>query len=114
MTEKESSKTKAPAGGKTAWVQLYEARRSNVEVSSRAPGRPPSLVPRHKVGFTLSAGEITELEQWQDRLSAMLGRKVSTGETVGILTRMATARWNRLSAKWSAATITELVEKMIG
>jgi hypothetical protein len=43
-----------------AWVQLYQARRMTSDPQSRPPGRPPSLVPRHKVGLTLPKGEIAE------------------------------------------------------
>jgi len=67
-----------------AWVQLYEARRMINEPQARPPGRPPSIVPRTKVGLTLTKGEVTELEEWQDRFSVLLGRKVSVGETVSV------------------------------
>ena len=48
---------------KTAWVQLYQARQIKADITeTRSPGRPPSPIPRRKVGLTLSQGEITELE----------------------------------------------------
>lgn len=100
---------------KSAWVQLYQARQMKADiVEARSPGRPPSPIPRHKVGLTLSQGEISELDAWQKRLSELMGRKVSTGETVGILTRICTARFTRMdhSADWDS--LSELVEKMIG
>ncbi len=100
---------------KNAWVQLYQARQAKTDmVEARSPGRPPSPIPRRKVGLTLSQGEITELENWQERLSNLLGRKISTGETVGILTRICTARVARLNEVDSVETLVELVEKMIG
>jgi hypothetical protein len=121
---------------KPAWVQLYEARRLEMEIEPRSPGRPPAPIPRRKVGFTLSQGEIRELEAWQERISRLLGRKLSTGETIGILTRVCSARYTRLAehsehgservskfadrAERAAAeqidvsTLAELVEKMIG
>jgi hypothetical protein len=124
---------------KPAWVQLYEARRLEMEIEPRSPGRPPAPIPRRKVGFTLSQGEIRELEAWQERFSRLLNRKLSTGETIGILTRVCTARFSRLadhaekasgrperssehssrSAERAAeqidvATLAELVERMIG
>lgn len=99
---------------KSAWVQLYEARRSVGTVTTRLPGRPPSSVPRHKVGITLSQGETTELELWQDRLSNLLGRKVSLGETIGILTRICTTRLNNISTNSLPASLDEIVEMMIG
>lgn len=98
---------------KSAWVQLYEARRVPVQVMVRSPGRPPAPIPRRKVGVTLSQGEISELTVWQERFSALLDRKVSVGETVGILTRISTARWNRLS-ELDPKELSELVERMIG
>ncbi len=100
---------------KSAWVQLYQARQIKADImEARTPGRPPSPIPRRKVGLTLSQGEITELDTWQERFSALLGRKISAGETVGILTRICTARLSRLSDVDSLEELAELVEKMIG
>ncbi|HMN12941.1 MAG TPA: hypothetical protein PKD55_11510 [Bellilinea sp.] len=78
------------------WAQLYEARRATKTPQMRPVGRPPSIIPRKKVGLTLSKGEEAELEVWQQRFSAILGRKVSAGETVGILTRVLSARFDQL------------------
>ena len=97
-----------------AWVQLYEARRMAVEYEARSPGRPPSPIPRRKVGFTLSQGEMRELEVWQERFSRLLERKVSTGETIGILVRISTARAAHLLENGEPNTLVELVEHMIG
>jgi hypothetical protein len=83
-------------------------------VESRQPGRPPSPIPRRKVGLTLSQGEITELEAWQERLSALIGRKLSAGETAGILTRICSARLARMNGSVKFDSLVELVEKMIG
>jgi hypothetical protein len=100
---------------KSAWVQLYQARQIKADVTeSRSPGRPPSPIPRRKVGLTLSQGEITELDHWQERLSELLGRKISTGEVVGILTRIATARLGRINNLESIDSLVDLVEKMVG
>ncbi len=100
---------------KSAWVQLYQARQSKTEINeARTPGRPPSPIPRRKVGLTLSQGEITEIDHWQERLSQLTGRKISTGETVGILTRICTARLGRLDDANSLESLVELVEKMVG
>lgn len=100
---------------KSAWVQLYQARQLKADiVEARSPGRPPSPIPRHKVGLTLSQGEISELEVWQQRLSDLMGRKISTGETVGILTRICTARLARLEEGAAMETLVDLVEKMVG
>ncbi len=100
---------------KNAWVQLYQARQIKADiVESRPPGRPPSPVPRRKVGLTLSQGEITELETWQQRLSGLMGRKLSTGETIGILTRISTARLNRIEDDGPVEELLDLIERMVG
>ncbi len=113
--------TNNPGNNKPAWVQLYEARRLDMEVEPRTPGRPPAPIPRRKVGFTLSQGEIRELEAWQDRFSRLLNRKVSTGETIGILVRICTARYLRQSelpdtgsSITEPAAMVDLVGLMIG
>lgn len=99
---------------RNAWVQLYEARRIPSEPEGRSPGRPPGIVPRRKVGMTLSQGEITELENWRERLSALLHRSVSAGETLGILTRICTTRYARLQDQEEIETLAQLVERLIG
>ncbi len=98
---------------KPAWVQLYEARTQPLP-ETRSPGRPPAPVPRHKVGFTLSQGEVSEIATWQERLSGMLGRKISTGETIGILVRICTARLASSAGQNPPENLLQLVEKMIG
>jgi hypothetical protein len=103
------------SSSKSAWVQLYQARQVKADiVEARTPGRPRSPIPRRKYGLTLSQGEISELETWQERLSHLMGRKISTGETVGILTRIATARLARMNQPDQIDTLVELVERMIG
>ena len=99
---------------RNAWVQLYEARRVPNEQEIRSPGRPPSVVPRRKVGLTLSQGEITELENWRERFSGLLRRSVSAGETLGILTRICSNRYNRLDNPEDIETLAALVEALIG
>jgi hypothetical protein len=99
---------------KPAWIQLYEARRLAVEYETRSPGRPPAPIPRRKVGFTLSQGEIRELEVWQERFSRLLQRKVSAGETIGILVRISSARASRLMEGGESTSLADLVEIMIG
>jgi hypothetical protein len=65
------------------------------------------------VGVTLSQAEITEIEAWQHRLSTLLRRKLSVGETVGILTRICSARLERIAEYVEADDLTSLVEKMV-
>ena len=43
-----------PNSSRNAWVQLYEARSVPSEPETRSPGRPPGMIPRRKVGLTLS------------------------------------------------------------
>ena len=105
--------TNPPTPHKPAWVQLYEAR-TQPQPETRSPGRPPGPVPRHKVGFTLSQGEVSEIAAWQDRLSVMLGRKISTGETIGILVRVCSARLAVCVGPNEPNDLLQLVEKMIG
>ncbi len=106
--------TSSHSSNRSAWVQLYEARRVLAEPETRPPGRPPAPIPRHKVGITLSQGEVNELEDWQDRLSNLLGRKVSVGETVGILTRICSGRLARLGNEANVDNLLVLVERMAG
>lgn len=98
---------------RNAWVQLYEARRVPSEQEQRTPGRPPGIVPRRKVGLTLSHGEIAEIETWQKRFSELLHRSVSAGETVGILTRICSARYNRMNDQKEVRALAQLVEKLV-
>jgi hypothetical protein len=98
---------------RNAWVQLYEARRVPSEQEQRTPGRPPGIVPRRKVGLTLSHGEIAEIDLWQKRFSELLHRSVSAGETVGILTRICSARYNRLGDAKDLRALAQLVEKLV-
>jgi len=102
-----------PKVNRTAWAQLYEARRISAAPESRSPGRPPAPIPRHKVGVTLSQAEVFEIEAWQNRFSEMLGRKVSIGESIGILTRICTTRLARLPRKQPFKSLSELVEHMV-
>ena len=99
---------------RNAWVQLYEARSVPTETETRAPGRPPGMIPRRKVGLTLSQGEITEIEHWRERLSDLAGRKVSAGETVGILTRICSSRFAQMDEVKSHKALADLVEELIG
>jgi hypothetical protein len=99
---------------RSAWVQLYEARSVPSEPETRSPGRPPGIVPRRKVGLTLSQGEITEIERWQERFSALMGRKVSAGETVGILTRICSARLVLLGEVLDVEVLSALVDRLVG
>jgi hypothetical protein len=93
------------------WLQLYDARSSQTP-EARPVGRPPAPVPRYKVGLTLSQGETAELKVWQDRFSELLGRKISIGETVGILSRICSTRLSRLP-EIQYESLIDLIEQMV-
>jgi hypothetical protein len=70
-------------------------------------------VPRKKVGVTLSQGEINELSEWRDRLTEMVGRKVSTGEVIGILARICSMRYKNVSEDAEMKELADLVDVMV-
>jgi hypothetical protein len=108
--------TPRSSSSKPAWVQLYEARRVEVEVESRPPGRPPSLIPRRKIGLTLSQGEIQEIEVWQERLLEAVGtassRQVKRWASSLVSARLAIRSWKVKGV--DPETLLEMVEKMVG
>jgi len=103
-----------PNSSRNAWVQLYEARSVPSEPETRSPGRPPGMIPRRKVGLTLSQGEVTEIDHWQERFSQLAGRKVSAGETVGILTRICSSRFAQMPELKNLKALSDLVDELIG
>lgn len=103
-----------PSEAKPAWVQLYEARRRTPAPRVRRRGRPSRIVPRKHTSVYLAEGETEELLQWQDIFSDLLDRKVSYGETTGILARMCTARLEALDIEDFPKSLGELVELMSG
>lgn len=103
-----------PPPDKPAWVQLYEARRPAPPPRTRPRGRPPRVTPRHRTTFHLTNGEHSELASWQERLSALLGRKVSLGETAGILARICGARLTQVDPEGATRDLSELVQLMVG
>ena len=99
---------------RSAWVQLYEARRLNEQIHTRSPGRPSASIPRYKVGMTLSQGEIAELETWKELFSSLVDRNISAGETVGIVLRICTARLHHLTDNPAEfETLNDLVDQLI-
>jgi hypothetical protein len=104
----------SPNSEKPPWVQLYEARRRAPPLRVRPKGRPSRVVPRKHTSVYLADGEYEELLQWQGIFSALLGRKVSYGETTGILARMCTSRLKELGLEEFPESLGELVELMSG
>jgi hypothetical protein len=99
---------------KPAWVLLYEARRPTPLAPTRSRGRPPRVTPRKATVFHLTDGERLELNIWQERLSPLLGRKLSLGETAGILARICSARLSKVQNETFVKSLAELVAIMIG
>lgn len=101
------------SNNKPAWVQLYEARRPRPPQRTRPRGRPPRVTPRKATVFHLTDGERKEIDAWQERLSPLLGRKVSLGETAGILARIASARLNETSQDTPFESLTDLARVLV-
>ena len=99
---------------KPAWVQLYEARRASPPSSTRSRGRSARVTPRKSTVVHLTDGERVEIDLWQERLSPLLGRKVSLGETAGILARICSARLPHINGNLSIDTLSDLVKLMVG
>lgn len=99
---------------KPAWVQLYEARRPTSLIRTRPRGRPPRVAPRKATVFHLTDGERREINSWQEQLSPLLGRKVSLGETAGILARICSARLPTIDQKGVIDSFADLVKFMVG
>jgi len=99
---------------KPAWVQLYEARRSSPPSRTRSRGRPARVTPRKATVVHLTDGERVEIDAWQKMISPLLGRKVSLGETAGILARICSARLPRINGNLSFDTLSDLVKMMVG
>jgi len=55
---------------------------------------------------------MAELTRWQTRLAKMLGRKISLGETVGIISRICSARLQLVPGE-KARNLEELVQMLI-
>lgn len=99
---------------KPAWVQLYEARRLSPPTRTRSRGRPPRVTPRKATVFHLTDGERVEIDEWQDRISPLLGRRVSLGETAGILARICSARLPHIHGEHTFENLSDLVRTMVG
>lgn len=99
---------------KPAWVQLYEARRLMPPTRTRSRGRPPRVTPRKATVVHLTDGERAEINAWQARISPLLGRKVSLGETAGILARICSARLPKVTDGEQLESLSELVRIMVG
>ena len=102
------------ASGKPAWVLLYEARRPTPIARTRPRGRPPRVTPRKATVVHLTDGERMEIDNWQERLSPLLGRKISLGETAGILARICSARLPKVENGTEVKSLAELVAAMVG
>ena len=104
----------SPTDSKSPWVQLYEARRRSPPPRVRPRGRPRRVIPRKGTIFYLAEGEHEEIHAWQTRFSDLLGRKVSLGETAGIMARICSARFSSLALDPTPENLAGLVEAMVG
>lgn len=107
-------KSEIKPSSKPAWVLLYEARRPTPMTRMRSRGRPPRVTPRKATLIHLTDGERIEMNAWQERLSPLLGRKISLGETAGILARICSARLPKVQNDTDVKSLTELVTIMVG
>jgi len=99
---------------KPAWVLLYEARRPTPTSRTRTRGRPARVTPRKATVIHLTDGERLEMDSWQERLAPLLGRKISLGETAGILARICSARLPKVESDSGVKSLSELVSVMVG
>jgi hypothetical protein len=72
------------------------------------------VTPRKATVFHLTDGERAEINDWQDRISPLLGRKVSLGETAGILARICSARLPHVNGDLAFDNLSDMVRSMVG
>ncbi len=99
---------KTPREKKTySWVLLMESRVAKPPekepTGTGERGRPRLNVATSQTSMTLSKGDREAIEYWQGRLSALLNRKVSMGETVGFLARISQERMGALAEQDGAS-----------
>ncbi len=101
-----------------SWVMLMESRVARPPekepIGTGERGRPRLNVATSQTSMTLSKGDREAIEFWQARLSALLDRKVSMGETVGFLARISQERLGTLDEPDSApASLQDLVQLFV-
>ncbi len=91
---RELKKTAEPAKKRTqfAWALLHETKSSLPAPTPLPAGRPPRSSPARKSTVHLTSGDEEAIHLWQHFFSDILGRKVSLGETFGLLARICQER----------------------
>jgi hypothetical protein len=115
---KRASKPEAQAARKAfSWLQLYEARyirQPPAPPPAGSPGRPARAVPVKKTSVTYTAGDEEALLAWQEKLTDLLGRKPSMGETAGLLARICADRLEVLQPTSFPMDLSQFVSLMVG
>jgi hypothetical protein len=63
--------------------------------------------------FLLADGECKEIDAWKTRLSKLVGRQVSYGETGGILAQICSDRFSALGIDENDVSLEALVKMMV-
>ena len=100
----------------SAWLQMYIAQKTLIPSGKpEVPrGRPRRLVAWADLHTEIPQGDLQQVRDWQQRFNDLLGRKVSLGETIGLLARINTSRLEFLDVKTLPEDIQTLVNLMIG
>ena len=101
-----------------SWVLLLESRHAKSPekepVMTGERGRPRLNVATTQTSMTLSKGDREAIEFWQARLSTVLNRKVSMGETVGFLARVCQERLTTMDESVSPIhTLQDMVQALV-
>lgn len=110
---KTTPKKKEPV---SAWLQLYIAQKTRTPSGKPTirPGRPGRVVAWADLHMEMPQGDLKQVRDWQKRFDVLLNRKVSLGETVGLLARICTARFDVLDPNGVPDDIENLVDLMVG
>lgn len=99
-----------------SWLELYEAKSSEAQAkvpSEKPRGRPRRTMVTKKHTVYLTAQEWEMVGKWQEILSGLMRRQVSTGETAGILARIIDERYDVLSLEHLPSRMDELVALLV-
>ncbi|MHC1732948.1 MAG: hypothetical protein AB9888_13095 [Bacteroidales bacterium] len=103
---------------KFAWALLHETTSQKIR-SSLPTGRPPRSSPTRKSTVHLTTGDEEAIRQWQAYFSSALDKKVSLGETFGLMARILRERAELLNIPLhepdtQTQKFLELVQKLVG
>jgi len=117
---RESKKTPEPPKKKPqfAWALLHETKTNQPATSPLPAGRPPRLSPARKSTVHLTSGDEEAIHLWQNVFSEVLGKKVSLGETFGLLARICQERAAMLDLSLNdyhgPDRLVDLIQKLVG